>query len=184
MLKNIQGKILNVEWEEFSSIIRGAVYIIILSALIGFIVNLFHPKGFSFTSKTALKSNNIVFISSEEAKIKKENTSVIFVDSRQSDEYEISRIPGAINIPAIPASISVKKIKDNFDILSKPNELVLYCDGPSCGSSQILAETLIEMGYSKHVYIIKNGIPEWEAMGMPIERPAEKPGAGTGNNNK
>jgi rhodanese-related sulfurtransferase len=181
MIKNIFDKIFKVEPDEFSSIIKGAIYILILSIITGFVVNLFHLKGFTFIGKTALKSNNIVFISGEEAKIKKENPSVIFIDSRQIDEYEISRIPGAINIPAIPASISAKKIKDNFDILSKPKELVLYCDGASCGSSQTLAETLIGMGYSKHIYIIKNGIPEWEAMGMPVERPAGKSDAGAGN---
>jgi rhodanese-related sulfurtransferase len=184
MIKNILDKIIKIEQEEFSSIVRGVVYIFILAAIIGFVVNLFHSKGFTFIGKSVLKSNNIVFISSEEAKIKKENASVIFIDSRQSDEYEISRIPGAINIPAIPASISAKKIKDNFDILSKPKELVLYCDGASCGSSQTLAETLIEMGYSKHIYIIKNGIPEWEAMGMPVERSVEKPDSSAGNINK
>jgi rhodanese-related sulfurtransferase len=179
MIRAIIEKVLKVEKEELSSIIRDAVYIIIFSVILGFAVNLFNPKGFIFIGKTVLKRNNIVLITGEEAKIKKENASVIFIDARQSDEFDISHIPGAINIPAVPASISVKKINENLDILSKPKELVLYCDGLSCGSSQILAETLIGMGYSKHIYIIKNGIPEWEATGLTIERPVKKPDAGS-----
>jgi rhodanese-related sulfurtransferase len=171
MLKKTLEIILKVEHEELFSIIKNAVYIILLSAIIGFVVNLFHPKGFTIISKTDLNNKNIVFITSEEARIKKENTSVIFIDSRQNDEYEISRIPGSINIPASPPSISAKKINENLNLLSKPRELVLYCDGASCGTSKILAGTLIGMGYSKHIYIIKNGIPEWEAMGLPVERP-------------
>jgi rhodanese-related sulfurtransferase len=170
MLKKTLEIILKVEPEELSSIFKNAVYIVLLSAIIGFVVNLVNPKGFSIITKTDLNSRNIVFITAEEARIKKENASVIFIDSRESDDYEISRIPGAINIPAVPASISAKKIKENLDILSSPRELVLYCDGASCGTSRILAGTLIEMGYSKHIYIIKNGIPEWKAMGLPVEK--------------
>ncbi|MBN2403672.1 MAG: rhodanese-like domain-containing protein [Spirochaetes bacterium] len=170
MLKKILEKIFKVEQEELSSIIKDAASIIILSIIVGFGVNLFHPKGFSFISTSVQKSKNIIYISSEEAKIKKEGMIALFIDSRQADEFGISRIPGAINIPAVMSSISAKKMQENFENLSGPKELVIYCDGASCGSSQTLAETLIGMGYSKHIYIIKNGINEWESMGMPVER--------------
>jgi rhodanese-related sulfurtransferase len=170
MLKKVLEILLKVERDELSAIIKNASYIILASVIIGFIINLFNPKGFTFISKTFLSNKNIVLISAEEAKIKKENPAVLFIDSRQSSEYKSSRIPGAINIPASPASVSAKKIKENFDILSKPRELVLYCDGASCGTSQTLAETLTGFGYSRHIYIIRNGIPEWEALGLPVER--------------
>ncbi len=170
MFKKALEIILKAERDEVSSIVRNALYILLVSSIIGFTVNLFHPRGYTVISKTDLRMTNIVYISAEEARIKKESPSVIFIDSRRSDEYELSRIPGAINIPANPASISAKKIKENMDILSGQTELIIYCDGASCGTSQTLAGTLIGFGYSKHIYIIRNGLTEWEAKGMPVER--------------
>jgi rhodanese-related sulfurtransferase len=163
MLKKMRE---NITKDEMSVIIRHALFIFLISSVIGFAVNLFHPKGFVLVSKESEKNKNIVFISSEEAKIKREGLSAIFIDSRPEDEFELSHIPGAINIPAVhPES----KIKEYSGALNSEKELVIYCDGTECGSSQILANILIEMKYSRHIYIIKNGIPEWTEKGFPLE---------------
>ncbi len=88
MIKKITGKLLKVEREELSLIIRDAAYIVVVSAFIGLAVNLFHPKGFILVSKSMEKSKNIVLISTEEAKIKNDSQSAVFIDSRQNDEFE------------------------------------------------------------------------------------------------
>ncbi len=169
MFDKIFEKILKTETEQLPKIFKDAFYIVIISIFLGLAINIFHPYGFDLVSKSKERNKNIVLISSEEARIKKYSGAALFIDSRQPEEYEISRIQGAINIPAVPESITVKKIKENSDLISKPKELVLYCDGTTCGSSEILANKLIEMGYPRHIYIIKNGIPEWYKKGYPVE---------------
>ncbi len=167
MLKKITENILK---DGLSVIIKHAIYIILLSSLIGFAVNLFHPKEYILISKETERNKNIILISSDEAKIKKDSQSAIFVDSRPYDEFEISHIPGAISIPALPESESLIKIKEYSGVLNSAKEVVIYCDGVKCGSSQILADTLIGTGYSRHVYIIKNGLPEWQEKDFPLEK--------------
>jgi rhodanese-related sulfurtransferase len=157
-------------------IIRHAVYIVLIAAVAGFTVNLFHPKGFILVGKSSEKNKNIVFISSEEAKIKRENKSAVFIDSRPDDEFETSHIPGAINIPAVPEP--EQKIKEYTNLINSQKELVIYCDGIECGSSQILGNILIDKGYSRHIYIIRKGIPEWTAKGFPLEKKPGKEGTG------
>jgi rhodanese-related sulfurtransferase len=165
MLKRIRE---NITKDELRIIFRHAFYIILISTIIGFAVNLFHPDGFVLVSKKLEKNKSIVLISSEEARIKKDSLSAIFVDSRPEDEFENSHIQGAINIPAEPEP--EPKIKEYSGMLYGEKELVLYCDGVECGSSQILANKLINMGYERHVYIIKHGIPEWTKKGFALER--------------
>lgn len=162
-------RLFNTDSEKFSKIIKDIIFIILISAIIGFAVNLFHPKGFTFVSTNREKKTNIIHISAREAKIKKDKGSALFLDSRQEDEFRAAHIPGALNIPAVPASVSVKKISENFKLISGPVELVIYCNGSSCGSSEILADKLTEMGYSRFIYIIKEGMPEWKENGFPVE---------------
>ncbi len=162
-------KLFKIEKDDLIQIIRESFYILIAAILIGFIINIYHPKGYSLVSTSMFKNKQIVLINSAEAKIKKESGIAVFIDSRTRDEYADAHITGAINIPGVPASQSVKKIKKYYDRISQPKEIVLYCDGSSCGSSPILARRLIEMGYSKHLYIIELGIPEWREKGYPME---------------
>jgi rhodanese-related sulfurtransferase len=171
----------NVDTDEFSKIIKDIIIITIFTVFTGFIINIFLPKGFIFVNTSIQKSKNIVLISCDEAIIKMNSGSVLFVDSRQSSEYETIKISGAINIPATPASIAAKKIQENFDLISKPVELIIYCDGDTCGSSKILADRLIDMGYSRHIYIISDGIDKWINKGYPvIKKSAESVDRGTG----
>jgi len=149
---------------------KESIYILIISSIFGFTINIFHPDGYIFISKEAFNYKKIVFISSEEANIKLSSPLTVIIDSRDESEYLKSHIPGAINIPGDPESTTILKIKENYNIMSQPNELVIYCTGTSCGTSEILAKRFINIGYSKHIYIIENGFPEWEKLGYPIEK--------------
>jgi len=154
--------------ENKEDLFRDVMFIIILASVIGFAVNAFHPKGFRFMSTSLLKNRSIVMISSEEAKIKYDSSSTVFIDSRTVDEYRTSHIAGAVNIPAYPESIRAKTIKDNFSLIKGPREMVVYCTGSSCGTSEILVREFLNMGYDRKIYIIENGLPEWEAEGYPV----------------
>ncbi len=166
-------RIFRIDKNDLIQIIKESIYIVLIAAVTGFMINVYHPKGYSLVSASVYKDKQIVLISSEEAKIKKDR-GAFFIDSRTKEEYKDAHITGAVNIPGVPASQSVKKIKEYYGQLSQPKELILYCDGASCGSSPILAKRLIEMGYSKHLYIIEHGIPEWKKKGLPLENAKNK----------
>ena len=163
-------KIFRVEKNDVIKIIRESIVIFLAAAVIGFFVNMVHPRGYSFVSAGMFSSKQIVMISSEEAKIKRDGGAAVIVDTRNAEEYDASHIPGALHIPFAPDSQREKMIKENFGVLGESRELVLYCDGESCGSSSMLAKRLVEMGYSRHIYIIENGIPEWQRKGFPVEK--------------
>lgn len=157
-----------IEKEERNKIIKDSIYIVIISTIIGFCINFLHPKGYILVNKSIYKSKMIVFISSEEAKLKLDGQYAVFIDSRENSEYIKGHITDAINIPASPYSTSVKKIKEHISILLQPRELVIYCWGTSCGSSEILANRLIKMGYLRHIYIIEHGFSEWKGKGFSV----------------
>lgn len=163
-------KIFRVEKNDAIKLIRESIVIFLVSASIGFLVNMYHPKGYAFVSTDMFNSKQIVLISSEEAKIKKDGSAAVIVDTRNSEEYNEAHISGSLHIPSAPDTLREKMIKENFSVLGQARELVLYCDGESCGSSSMLAKRIIEMGYSRHIYIIKNGIPEWMGKGFPVEK--------------
>ena len=158
-----------IEAKEIKKVIKDSILIIIFSAIIGFAVNLLNPRGFILISKEEYNYNKIILISNNEAKIKYNGSVAIFIDSRSKNEYTDTHVSGAIHIPAIPESASLKQIKKNFSFLNQQKELIIYCSGMSCGTSEILAKRLIKIGYSNHIYIMKQGLPEWEANGYPVE---------------
>jgi len=153
--------------ENKKDLFRDVIFIIILASVIGFAVNAFHPKGFRFMSASLLKNRSIVMISPEEAKIKYDSSS-IFIDSRSVNEYRALHIAGAVNIPAFPESIRAKTIKDNFSLIKGPREMVVYCTGSSCGTSETLVREFLDMGYDRKIYVIEKGLPEWEEEGYPV----------------
>ncbi|MDY6933822.1 MAG: rhodanese-like domain-containing protein [Spirochaetota bacterium] len=158
-----------IEVKELKKAIKESTYIVIISVIIGFAVNLLHPNGFILISKEEYNNKRIVLISSEEAQIKHTGSTGIFIDSRSKEEYYDAHINGAIHIPAEPESTSMQKIKANLSILKQQKEPVIYCSGTSCGTSEILAKRLMQMGFSRHIYIIKHGFPEWRSEGYPVE---------------
>ncbi len=90
---------------------------------------------------------------------------VFIVDAREADEFEIGRIPGAINLPYDQA-ITDPELLENLDTGGRP--IVTYCGGGSCELSLSLAEELFYSGHEK-VLVYVGGFPEWQAAGFPIE---------------
>lgn len=88
----------------------------------------------------------------------------LFVDVRRTNEYEEARIPGAVGL----------ELKNNFTPeslaaeLGKDEAVVFYCNGPKCLRSSAASKKAVEWGFSK-VYYFRDGMPAWQAAGMPIE---------------
>jgi rhodanese-related sulfurtransferase len=89
----------------------------------------------------------------------KKDTSVILIDVRNKEEYEISHLKNSMNFPQ--KKFKTEQISHN----SKDKKIVLYC---SVGyRSEMVAEKLNKAGY-KNIINLYGGIFEWVNRGFPI----------------
>ncbi len=153
---------------EYKGLVRQSAVIIIAAFLLGLAINVFHPKGFVLVSRESLERKKIVGITTDEAKHKFDRSSGLFIDTRDGDDFAAGRIRGAINVPAHPESLTMIKLKEYFDTISSPQELVLYCDA-GCDSSESIAAKIIGLGYSRNVYVLKDGMKPWVDRGFPVD---------------
>ena len=85
------------------------------------------------------------------------------MDAREPEYYHEGHIAGAWNISS-PLELAFK-----LDSLQgKTGSIVTYCGEADCGSSEDLAYTLQEMGFTK-LYIYKGGWLDWVRTGLPVE---------------
>ncbi len=158
---------------EIRKIIRESFAIILAAAVLGFSINLFHPKGYTLAGRESAKYRRIVPVGIDEAKIKFDGNAAVFIDARDAGEFTAARITGALHIPAQPESVSLKAIQSHFTLLRQPKEAVVYCGGSSCGDSETLARRLIDLGYPRTVYVIAGSFTEWEKKEYPVTRGTE-----------
>lgn len=99
-------------------------------------------------------------------------------DARPAAEYDISHIPGALNVAQKPGTPTSEYISDAAEIErivggDKAAAIVLYCNGPFCGKTKRLAQDLLTTGFM-NVKRYQAGTPTWRALGgsMQIEAPA------------
>ena len=150
-------------------LLKDTIIILVVAGTIAVVVNLFNPRGFVFVSRSSLEQRTIVPISAVEAKIKYDADMAVFVDAREKAEYDYAHIRGAVNIPV--SDVAAKQgTNEKFSFLDRPVEVVVYCDGPTCGASESMAKLFLERGYRRNVYVIQKGFPEWELREYPVER--------------
>src|SRR5690242_21663760 len=92
---------------------------------------------------------------------------VVILDARPASEYAAGHIPGAISIPVDDLSRRLKE-------LPKGKEYVAYCRGPYCVYADRAVELLLAGG--RRARRLKDGFPEWRAMGLPVAV-GQEPGA-------
>jgi len=85
----------------------------------------------------------------------------IIIDARIARQYRQSRIPGAVGID------KMAKLQVFADTMDTETPLYIYCDGES--RSRTVAEYLAGQDFS-NLYILKWGIREWKAAGLPIDK--------------
>ena len=93
------------------------------------------------------------------------------LDVRFPQEYAISHIPGAINIPPI-SNINVQhEVEEIVARYPDPHtELVLTCNGPFCGKSKRVATALVSSPYNyDHILRYQLGLPVWRALGNTVQ---------------
>jgi rhodanese-related sulfurtransferase len=68
----------------------------------------------------------------------------------------------------IPGSIQLFSPEQASESLRADDHIVVYCSDRSCGASRIVAQKLIDAGYTD-VRHYPGGLSEWLAAGYPLE---------------
>lgn len=89
------------------------------------------------------------------------NGDLTVIDVRPEDEFISSHIPHALSIP-------LSELKRRLMNLPKDREVVAYCRGPYCVLSHEAVKILKQNGFKAHR--ISDGVSEWAAAGLPLER--------------
>jgi len=150
-------------------IIRQALLLVVLSAILGLVVNLPLVKRYvqgefrhSFLSSEQYPS--ISFITLEEAEELFSGGEALFIDSRLEEQFFSGHIFGAVNIP-------IERVNRGehtaIETISRDRTLVVYCDGRECQSSVELARRLHDRGFSD-IRIFFGGWAEWLGEGLPV----------------
>ena len=179
---------------EIIKAIKQAAWIILIAAIVGITVNLFHPRGVKISNKRpALKfapdtvlaqdlpnvSVTIDGVKTNENKNKtvepmlittaqvlqlKENNQAVIIDARSKAEFLNAHIPGAINLPYK----NLSEYKSKIDSLPHDSWLICYCNGLSCDQAELLAHELIIAEYEL-VAVYFDGLDGWKKSGNEIE---------------
>jgi len=114
-----------------------------------------HSKPYGLMLNTLL-SHSVPEIDVDSAK---QMQDVIFVDSREKEEYEVSHIRNAIWVGY--ENLKLKNLKE----VDKSKTIIVYC---SVGyRSEKVAEKLLKQGFEK-VYNLYGGIFEWKNQGNTV----------------
>ncbi len=89
----------------------------------------------------------------------------IVIDARTAGEYEEGHIPSAILVDYYEMGRYLDVVLPR---ISPEQEITVYCAGPDCEDSELLARELYTMGYT-NLRVFKGGYEEWIAAGLPVE---------------
>ena len=87
----------------------------------------------------------------------------IFIDARDSEDYEVGHIEGAINIP-------YDYHEDHEELMNELDDAdiyIIYCSGGECSLSFDLADYLYNEKLFDIVLIYEGGWPEWQDSNSP-----------------
>lgn len=102
-------------------------------------------------------------VSLDEAYTLFKTKAALFVDARQEAIFKLAHIRGAVSCyyqKAEELSIVREWRKDKL--------LIIYCGGLKCDQADILAETLVGMGFT-NVNVFPGGMDAWRPAGYPLD---------------
>lgn len=88
------------------------------------------------------------------------------IDARPKARFDEGHIPGALNLDYYEFQ---REIDSLLPLLSKDEEIMVYCEGVNCEASELLSKELYAMGFTK-LLLFKGGFEEWSADGMKVEK--------------
>lgn len=99
-------------------------------------------------------------VTAEELTRRLEDSDVVVLDVRPTEEYRAGHIPGAVSIP-------LGELKKRLKELPRRKEIVAYCRGPYCVQSDTAVALLSANGFKVRRMAV--GLPDWRASGLPVE---------------
>jgi len=144
---------------------RKALWLILTAVLLAMVVNLVHPKRIPWVenwggrTEAQAVAEQMPLIQLSDMLTFLRNGSRLFVDARPAEEYARAHLPGAVSLPfqtlgKYPAVVA--------QVLASDKPPVLYCTGPECDDSLLLAIHLRKLG-RKDVSVFIGGIKLWQS---------------------
>jgi rhodanese-related sulfurtransferase len=87
------------------------------------------------------------------------------IDARTAAEYVQGHIPGALLLDYYEMGRYFGGVVSH---LTKDEVITLYCAGPDCEDSELLAREFYSMGYT-NLLVFKGGYAEWLGAGLPVK---------------
>lgn len=164
--------------------IKQAIILIILSIILSIGVNLISPNKIPVVGQyrelssgdgpivppTAME-NDPPFIAIDVAQMEHSMGQALFVDARDTDEFECGTIPGSVNIPFdyLPEDNIGLYIDSALGGEAKDRQMIIFCSGEECDLSLHLARNMQDLEYT-NLSIFFGGSREWEGAELEIER--------------
>jgi rhodanese-related sulfurtransferase len=95
---------------------------------------------------------------------------VVFLDGRESVDYDDGHIRGAVSLPFYEAADVFPRVRET---LQAAEYIIVYCEGKDCEVALFIATDLSEAGYDS-VAVYAGGYDEWAAAGFPTDRMEEE----------
>ncbi len=89
----------------------------------------------------------------------------LIVDTRETQWYEEAHIADALNLPGVQFDQYYPQFAAE---VSTEQALILYCE-PGCMSKDLAFDELLARGH-RHIWLMAEGVEEWEAAGYPASR--------------
>jgi rhodanese-related sulfurtransferase len=158
----------------FSSSLSQIYIYLSVSILIGIVFNASRLETLPLIAKPMAKVENIDQISNNmldpmireidlEIAEKLFEKKTLFVDARLKEYYLEGHIPNSL------CNDNLDSLVTNIDQhISVDDAFVVYCSDDDCGSSEELAFSLQEQGFS-NIYLFKGGWKQWKNNNLPFE---------------
>lgn len=153
--------------------------LISVAVFVGIAVNTWSPKGIAYIgswdvaegvisakAKDDVVVHEIEIKTVEEAKELYDRNSVLFLDARDPDSFREGHVRGAVSLFVYEYDQFIEQFRVKYPLTQA---LVTYCSGRECEDSHILAQYLIEDGYT-NVRVFIDGFPAWQGEGHPIDK--------------
>ncbi len=96
----------------------------------------------------------------------------LVLDARPMVFYREAHVPGAVNLPTEAFAEEYPRLRETLEP-HKGQPVAIYCSGPDCPDSQLLADALGKLGF-RRLRIYTSGWEEWSQTGLPQESTAPR----------
>ena len=92
----------------------------------------------------------------------------LVIDARSSFFYRAGHVPGAINVSREGFDAEYRGSKARLEA-HRTDAVAVYCSGPDCEDSALVAEALRTLGY-RRLLVYREGWEQWSQSGLPQEK--------------